>query len=233
MRLGCGMEVLFDEKIAESYDHWAETPQGRTAYSLEGELLLKLGGLAEGHRILEVGCGTGAHLEVFLREGLNVVGVDISPHMLRVARQRLGDRARLCLGDAEKLPFKEGSFDCVALITTLEFIPHPDKAVREALRVSKGKVLMGILNKYSFLGIKRRLKGMFRPSIFNRARFYCLWELKRLVTKSVPEAIVDWVSVLVLPMSWQQYWPRLERWLSFRKNPLGAFLGMKVVIKEA
>ena len=227
------MQFLFDDKIARSYDRWAETPQGRKAYGLEGELLLKLGGLSVGEGVLEVGCGTGVHLDGFLREDLNVVGVDISPHMLWVARQRLGDRARLCLGDAENLPFKEGSFDCVALITTLEFIPHPGNAVREALRVSKGEVLMGVLNKYSFLGLKRRLKGMFRPSIFNRPRFYCIWELKRLVTKSAPEAIVDWASVLVLPMNWQQYWPGLERWLSFRKNPIGAFLGMKVFIKEA
>jgi len=234
MRLVRGeMEILFNEKIAESYDHWAETPQGRKAYGLEGKLLLKLGGLTVGEGVLEVGCGTGVHLDGFLREKVNVAGIDISPHMLRVARQRLGDRGRLCLGDAENLPFKEDSFDCVVLITTLEFIPHPDKAVREALRVSKGKVLMGVLNKYSFLGIKRRLKGMFRPTIYNRARFYSIWELKKLVCRVVSGAIIDWTSVLVLPMGWQQYCPGLERWLSLRRNPLGAFLGMKVLIKEA
>ena len=226
------MEVLFDEKIALSYDRWAETPQGRKAYDLEGELLFKLGELAVGDRVLEVGCGTGAHLEFFLREGLNVVGVDISPHMLLVARQRLGNKVRLSLGDAENLPFKEKSFDCVTLITTLEFIPDPDKAVHEAHRVSRGKVLLGVLNKYSFLGMKRRLMAKFRPSIYNRARFYSVWELRRLVTKAVPGAIVDWASVLMLPMSVQPYFAALERRLSFRRNPLGAFLGMAVSMRE-
>ena len=226
------MEILFNDKIAQSYDRWAETPQGRTAYGLEGELLLKLGELAVGQRVLEVGCGTGAHLEVFLREGMNVMGIDISPYMLRVARQKLGKGVRLCLGDAENLPFKEKSFDCVALITTLEFIPDPDKAIHEALRVSRSKVLLGVLNKYSFLGITRRLKDRFRPSIYNRARFYSIWELRRLVTKAVPEAIVDWASILVLPMDWQHHFTRLERRLSFRRNPLGAFLGLVVSIRE-
>ena len=113
------MKVLFNEKIAQSYDHWAETPQGRKAYGLEGELLLRLGELAVGQRVLEVGCGTGAHLAVFLKEGLDVTGVDISPHMLRVAKNRLGKGVRLCLGDTENLPFREKTFDCVALITTL------------------------------------------------------------------------------------------------------------------
>ena len=225
------MKVLFDEKIAQSYDRWAETPQGRKAYELEGELLLKLGRLAQGEGVLEVGCGTGAHLKIFMRKRLKVTGIDISSPMLRVARERLRKGARLFLGDAENLPFKEKSFDCVTLITTLEFIPDPDRAVHEALRVSRGKVLLGVLNKYSFLGIKRRLAGKFRPSIYNRARFYSIWELRRLVAKEVPVAIVDWASILVLPMGWQHHLARLERRLSFRKNPLGAFLGLKVFIE--
>jgi ubiquinone/menaquinone biosynthesis C-methylase UbiE len=226
------MQVLFDEKIARSYDRWAETPQGRKAYGLEGELLLKLGDLAVGQSVLEVGCGTGAHLNLFLREGMHVIGVDISPPMLRAARQKLGKNVQLLLGDAENLPFKENSFDCVALITTLEFISNPDRAVHEAFRVSRGKVLLGVLNKYSFLGIKRWIEGKFRPSIYNRARFYSIWELDRLVTKVVPGAIVDWGSVLVLPMSLQKYFARLERRFSFRRNPLGAFLGLAVSITE-
>jgi ubiquinone/menaquinone biosynthesis C-methylase UbiE len=150
---------------------------------------------------------------------MNVMGADISPHMLRVARQKLGKDVHLLLGDAEYLPFKENSFDCVALITTLEFIPDPERVVDEALRICRGKVL---------LGVKRWLQGMFRRSIFDRGRFYSIWELKRLVTKLAPEAIVEWASVLVLPMSWQHHFPRFERWLSFRENPLGAFLGMAV-----
>jgi ubiquinone/menaquinone biosynthesis C-methylase UbiE len=129
------MEVLFNEKIAQSYDRWAETPQGRKAYGLEGELILRLAQLSVGQRILEVGCGTGAHLLFFQREGFAIAGVDISPPILRVARQKLGEKVLLGLGDAENLPFKNKSFDCVALITTLEFIPDPERAVREALRV--------------------------------------------------------------------------------------------------
>jgi ubiquinone/menaquinone biosynthesis C-methylase UbiE len=171
------MEVLFNEKIAQSYDRWAETPQGRKAYGLEGELLLKLGEFAVGQRVLEVGCGTGAHLEILLRKGLTAIGIDISPFMLRVARQKLGEKVLLCLSDAENLPFKNKSFDCVALITTLEFVPDPERAVREALRVSKGKVLLGVLNKYSFLGMKRRLVGGRFPKQFSigRAFLCCPW----------------------------------------------------------
>lgn len=225
------MEVLFDEGIARSYDRWSRTPQGRKAYELEGELLLRLGTLAQGEGVLEVGCGTGSHLKIFMRKGLTVTGIDISPPMLQVARQKLGKEVKLCLGDAGNLPFKEKSFDCVALITTLEFIGDPDRAIHEASRVSRGRVLLGVLNKHSFLGIKRRLMAKSRPSIYDRARFYSIRELRELVTTALPGAIVDWASVLVLPMGWQHHLAGLERRLSFRKNPLGAFLGLKVFIE--
>jgi len=226
------MEIVFDEKIARTYDRWGETPQGMKAYALEGELLLELGELAVGQTVLEVGCGTGKHVDLFLKGGLRVTGVDISPPMLRVARQKLGNRAWFCLGDGENLPFKERSFDCVAFITTLEFIQNPDRALSEAMRVSRGRVLFGVLNKYSFLGIRRRLLGTFRPNFYDRARFYSIWELRKLVIKAIPEAVVDWASILVLPMGWQHYLAKLERRLSFWRNPLGAFLGLRVSIER-
>lgn len=178
------------------------------------------------------GSGSGlryrAHLQIFLREALNVVGLDMSPYMLRIARQRLGKRVPLLLGDAENLPFKERSFDCVTLIATLKFIPEPEKAIHEALRVSGGNVLLGVLNKYSPLGITRRLKGIFRQNLYSRARYYSIGELRRLMATLAPEAAVDWASILVLPMSLQRHLAGLERRLSFRRNPFAAFLGLVV-----
>jgi hypothetical protein len=73
---------------------------------------------------------------------------------------------------------------------------------------------------------------MFHPSIYNHARFYSIWELRRLVRRAIPEAVFDWASVLMLPMGWQQYLARLERRLSLRRNPLGAFLGLWVMLKQ-
>lgn len=196
------MEILFNEKIAKLYDRWAETPQGGKAYGLEGELILSLGRLGLGQKVLEVGYGTGLHLEIFLKEGLKVFGVDVSPHMLRLAKKRLGKDVRLCLANAEKLPFKEKTFDGVMLVTTLEFLPNPSEAIQEALRVSRGKILLGVLNRFSLPGITRRVKGKFRPSIYDRARFYTIWELRRLIMKALHGAVIDWASVLVLPISW-------------------------------
>ncbi|GAF88483.1 unnamed protein product, partial [marine sediment metagenome] len=44
----------------------------------------------EGMAVLDVGCGTGIHLELYQKAGCNVYGIDQSPSMLQVARNRLG-----------------------------------------------------------------------------------------------------------------------------------------------
>lgn len=67
----------------------------------------------EGMNILDVGCGTGTHLELYQRYGCNLYGIDVSPSMLEVARMRLGDSAQLELGDATCLPYESHKFDLI------------------------------------------------------------------------------------------------------------------------
>ncbi len=66
-----------------------------------------------GMTVLDVGCGTGAHLEAYVEAGATCTGLDASPAMLEQARSRIADRADLVLGDATALPFDDGSFDLV------------------------------------------------------------------------------------------------------------------------
>jgi ubiquinone/menaquinone biosynthesis C-methylase UbiE len=61
---------------------------------------LKLAGIrmfrpSKGMNILDVGCGTGSHLELYKRYKCNLYGIDMSPSMLKVARERLGSNAQL------------------------------------------------------------------------------------------------------------------------------------------
>lgn len=66
-----------------------------------------------GMRVLDVGCGTGTQLERYADAGAIVTGVDLSPAMLAVAAERLGDGADLICGDAANLAFDDDSFDLV------------------------------------------------------------------------------------------------------------------------
>jgi SAM-dependent methyltransferase len=78
-----------------------------------------------GMAVLDVGCGTGAHLQLYQRLGCSVFGIDSSPSMLGIAEARLGDAADLRLGDAVDLPYATGQFDLVISMLCLhEMRPH-------------------------------------------------------------------------------------------------------------
>jgi ubiquinone/menaquinone biosynthesis C-methylase UbiE len=64
-------------------------------------------------RILDVGCGTGITLEQYVDAGCEGFGVDSSEAMLTQAKKRLGDRADLTFGSAERLAFDADTFDRV------------------------------------------------------------------------------------------------------------------------
>ncbi|MFE9656627.1 class I SAM-dependent methyltransferase [Micromonospora sp. NPDC006431] len=95
-----------------------------------------LGGRARG-RVLEVAIGTGRNLPHYPADA-TLTGIELSPAMLGIARQRAADLGRsvdLHQGDAERLPFDDASFDTVVCALSLCAIPHPVKAIGEMKRV--------------------------------------------------------------------------------------------------
>ncbi len=82
----------------------------------------------EGMSVLDVGCGTGTHLALYQEAGCQVFGLDTSPAMMEVARQKLGDRADLRLGDASQMPYEEGQFDLVIMMLALHEMPASVRA---------------------------------------------------------------------------------------------------------
>jgi ubiquinone/menaquinone biosynthesis C-methylase UbiE len=88
-------------------------------------------------RVLEVAVGTGRNLPHY-SPGITLTGIELSPAMLALARQRaaeLGLDADLRVGDAERLPFADGSFDTAVCALSLCTIPDPAAALREMRRV--------------------------------------------------------------------------------------------------
>ncbi|MDY6818640.1 MAG: methyltransferase domain-containing protein [Halobacteriales archaeon] len=99
-----------------------------------------------GDRVLDVGCGTGYGTEALLEYTDDVHGLDQSVHQLQKAWAKLGkhDPVSFYRGDAERLPFKEDSFDIVWSSGSIEYWPNPVDALAECRRVVKpgGQVLV-------------------------------------------------------------------------------------------
>jgi len=106
-----------------------------------------------GHKVLDIGCGTGRFTVPMAELGAKVSGLDMSGAMLDVARGKLeaaGVSADLREGDMASMPFPDDSFDVVVSMLALMHIPLGDRAkvFSEASRVLKpgGKLLISVKN---------------------------------------------------------------------------------------
>ena len=89
-----------------------------------------------GEKVLDVATGTGAVAEELLRQkGCTVVGVDQSPEMLAVARERLPADVELVEAGAEDLPFDDASFDALTFTYLLRYVDDPAATLSELARV--------------------------------------------------------------------------------------------------
>lgn len=90
-----------------------------------------------GARLLDVGCGTGVLLARAHERwpSARLVGVDLAPEMLAVARARLPAGAALAAASAADLPFPALAFDVLVSTSSLHHWPDPAAALREAARV--------------------------------------------------------------------------------------------------
>ena len=117
--------------------------------------LLEAWRVAPGETLLDVGCGAGQLAIPAARMGLRATGVDIASNLVQKARERAsadGLDATFHEGDAEDLPFADGSFDIVASIFGAMFAPRPDRVAAELRRVCRpgGRILMGNWTPESF-----------------------------------------------------------------------------------
>ena len=227
---GIPMGYVFDFNDAIYYEERMHDSRNQLAAELEERVMLDVLRPARGESIIDIGCGTGSGLLTFLDQGLRVTGVDASPYMIDIASKKVGHRAELHRAFAEDLPFDDNSFNYACLITTLEFVEDPQKAIEEACRVSKDKIFLGVLNRYAIKGFQRRIKGVFTRSIYNHAHFFSIWELKDIIRSLLGDVPVTWKTICQFSESPGWITGRIEQHSLIQKCPFGAFIGMGVTL---
>jgi SAM-dependent methyltransferase len=127
---------------AAPYD-WADVcePLLRPLHEATLAALAPLSGL----RLLDVGCGTGAAMQLAAGHGARVAGLDAARPMLDVTRERLPE-AELRVGDVEDLPFDDAAFDVTTAFNSLQYAAEPSVATAEFARVTRpgGRVAIAV-----------------------------------------------------------------------------------------
>jgi ubiquinone/menaquinone biosynthesis C-methylase UbiE len=171
----------FDEHSTEyAVEHYERPINGakwhRHQILLEDIKSLKL---PQDSQVLDLGCGPGFLARDLAGIGIGGVGMDSSQSMINYCtreaqREGIADSQwRFVVGDAEKLPFKEETFDVVVASGLIEYLPTDESILREIQRVLKpgGYALLSVTNRFGYTNCLlpvslrvRRIPGVIRPA---------------------------------------------------------------------
>ncbi|MGF7229851.1 class I SAM-dependent methyltransferase [Arachidicoccus sp.] len=120
----------------------------KTEHSDALQLLVDLAQTSAQDTVLDVACGPGLVLCAFAKIARRTTGIDITPAMLEQAKKRQGqaglENMQWDLGNAERLPYPDGSFSIVVSRYSFHHFEHPEKILREMYRVcqNNGRILI-------------------------------------------------------------------------------------------
>jgi len=150
-----------DEKLQQEFNRWAAAGEGEKMESHHLDITtktLRLMELRAGERVLDLGCGSGWATRLLARlvgegpEGFGqVVGLDVSDEMVRVARESSRDFENILYvqGSAEQIPWEENFFDKVLSVESFYYYADQDRALKELFRVMapRGRLFV-LINLY-------------------------------------------------------------------------------------
>ncbi len=133
-----------------------------------GEYVAERAGAGAGVELLDVATGTGNVSVPAARAGATVTALDLTPKLLEQQRARAaaaGVEVELVEGDAEELPFDDGSFDSVTSCFGVMFAPRQALAAAELVRVARagGRVVVAAWTPNGMVGRMFRASAPYMP----------------------------------------------------------------------
>lgn len=203
--------AIFD-KEAKMYDDWYKTKLGNFVDEVETKCILDLFKVEKGMKVLDVGCGTGNFSIKLAKMGCEVVGIDVSKEMLKVAEEKAkkeGLNIKFYNMDVYDMKFEDNCFDGVISVTAFEFLKDPEKAIEEMFRVLKpnGYLLIGTINKDSAWGEMYLSKEFQENSVFKYANFKTVEDMKSYKK----DHLVDIKECLFIPPTIEEEYISMEK----------------------
>lgn len=199
--------------------------------------------------LLEIGCGMGLDLLCFAQKGAEVIGLDLTPKHIELARKLFEIYelpAQLLIGDAESLNFKSNSVDVVYSFGVLHHTPHINKAISEIHRVLKpgGKAVVGLYHKNSWHYwvnlicihglLNRKLLRMSVSELLSSSVEFSRSDARPLVRvyskTDCKHMFKDFASVSIKKYHWQREQIHIAQVRPFLPSFLPSFLGWFIVV---
>ncbi|MFA5047588.1 MAG: class I SAM-dependent methyltransferase [Patescibacteria group bacterium] len=158
-------DKLFHRETADSYDQDIVRPA-----AVYHDIFLKpwLKTLKGDEKLLDYGCGTGCLTESILPHVGWYTGIDHSPEMLGIARQKVNSaKANLIIGDCLQLPFIDESFSAVVCQGIFHHLSDASRGLKEVIRVAKPQAKIFISEPIKAGYWLRKIKGFFSRKIDN------------------------------------------------------------------
>ena len=157
--------MAFEELKAKQSVMWGNGPYARVSEHLKvaHDHLFREVVPEAGERWLDVATGTGEIARPAARAGAQVTGVDLAPDLIETARERAsedGVEVSFEVGDAEALPYEDGSFDTVTSTFGVMFAPDHAAVARELARVCRSGGRLALLTWDSARGVAEFFKIM-------------------------------------------------------------------------
>lgn len=135
-------------KVAGWYDEMLEGSEGTYQSGLILPNVLRLLEIKKGEAVLDLGCGQGFFAREFFKMGAMVSGIDLSPRLITLAKEKSPREIKFGVSFADKLPFfPEGSFDAVACILAIQNMKNVAGVFEESFRaLKKGGRMLVVMN---------------------------------------------------------------------------------------